>query len=242
LDEEAAQAMEAQQAKIEKRTQVEETGQKKRGRKLRTAEDVVNKEAKANVTDPDSRIMKTRSGYVQGYNAQAIATEEQIIIAADVTQEENDVNQVHPMIDKAQATLKDACITENIEAAALDAGYFSETNITAATSDDPELYIATKKDWKQRKELSSSEVLSEPIPEGLNVKEQMEYKLRTKKGKKIYAKRKTIIEPIFGQIKDGRRIRTFFMRGIEAAKAEWNLICATHNLLKLFRKNAIQIA
>lgn len=242
LDEEAAQAKDAQQAKIEKRTQEEEAGQKKRGRKLRPAEDVVDKESKANVTDPDSRIMKTRSGFVQGYNAQAIATEEQIIIAADVTQEENDVNQVRPMINKAQATLKDASISEKIKAAALDAGYFSEANITAMTPEDPELYIATKKDWKQRKELSASEVLSDPIPEGLNAKERMEYKLKTETGKKIYAKRKTIIEPIFGQVKDGRRIRTFLMRGIDAAKGEWNLICATHNLLKLFRRNAIQMA
>lgn len=243
LDEQAAQAKEAQQAKIEKRTQEEqESGQKKRGRKLRPANDVVNEEAKANVTDPESRIMKTRNGYVQGYNAQAIATEEQIIIAADVTQEENDVNQLHPMLDKTQTTLASVNITESIKAATFDAGYFSEANISEVTPDDPELYIATKKDWKQRKELSSPEVFSGPIPEGLNAKQRMEYKLKTEEGKKIYAKRKTIIEPIFGQIKDARRIRTFLMRGIHAAKGEWNLICATHNLLKLFRRNALQMA
>jgi transposase len=243
LDEQAAQAKDAQQAKIEKRTQEEEqSGQKKRGRKLRPAKDVVNEEAKAHITDPQSRIMKTRSGYVQGYNAQAIATEEQIIIGADVTQEENDVNQVHPMLDKAQATLESANVTEPIKAAALDAGYFSEANVSGVTPGDPELYIATKKDWKQRKESSSPEVFSEPIPEGLNAKQRMEYKLKTEVGKKIYAKRKTIIEPIFGQIKDGRRIRTFLMRGIDAVKGEWNLICATHNLLKIFRRNALQMA
>jgi transposase len=147
LDEQAAQAKNAQQAKIEKRTQEEqENGQKKRGRKLRSAKDVVNEEAKANVTDPESRIMKTRSGYVQGYNAQAIATEEQIIIAADVTQEENDVNQTHPMLDKAQATLEKANITEQIKAATMDAGYCSDANISNITPDYPELYIATKKD------------------------------------------------------------------------------------------------
>ena len=250
LDEQAAQAKEEQQAKIEKRTQEEQqSGQKKRGRKLRAAKDVVNEEAKANVTDPDSRIMKTRSGYVQGYNAQAIATEEQIIIAADVTQEENDINQVHPMIDKAQTTLENANVTEPIKAAVLDAGYCSEANILGVTPDDPELYIATKKDcpegllWrKQRKASSSLEVFSEPIPDGLNAKQRMEYKLKTEAGKKIYAKRKTIIEPSFGQIKDARRIRTFFMRGIHATRGEWNLICATHNLLKLFRRNALQMA
>jgi len=243
LDEQAAQAKEAQQAKIEKRMQEEQqSGQKKRGRKLRPAKDVVNEEAKANVTDPESRIMKTRSGYVQGYNAQAIATEEQIIIAADVTQEENDINQAHPMLDKAQATLKNANVTETIKAATMDAGYCSDANISKMIPNYPELYIATKKDWKQRKECNSLEVFSEPIPDGLNAKQRMEYKLKTEAGKKIYAKRKTIIEPIFGQIKDCRRIRTFLMRGIDEAKGEWNLICATHNLLKIFRRNALQMA
>jgi transposase len=243
LDAQAAQARDAQQEKIEKRAQEEaQSGQKKRGRKLRPAKDVVNEEAKANVTDPQSRIMKTRSGYVQGYNAQAIATQEQIIIAVDVTQEENDMNQVHPMLDKAQQTLERAEIMEPMTAATMDAGYFSEANMAAATPQDPELYIATKKDWKQRKEAFSPEVFSEPIPEGLNAKDRMEYKLKTEAGKKIYVKRKTIIEPIFGQIKDCRRIRTFLMRGIDAARGEWNLICATHNLLKLFRRNALQMA
>jgi len=95
---------------------------------------------------------------------------------------------------------------------------------------------------KQRKECNLLEVFSEPIPDGLNAKQRMEYKLKAEAGKKIYAKRKTIIEPIFGQIKDCRRIRTFLMRGIDEAKGEWNLICATHNLLKIFRRNALQMA
>jgi hypothetical protein len=243
LEREAAEAMAAQQSKIDKRAEEEEaTGQKKRGRKPNPAEDAVNEEAKANVTDPESRIMKTRNGFVQGYNAQAMATEDQVIIAADVTQEENDMHQAHPMIDQAQKTLAEAGVEEKIEAAAMDAGYFSEATVTSATKDDPELFIATKKDWKQRKELNVTDVLTGSMPEGLSVKEQMEYKLKTERGREIYGKRKTIIEPIFGQMKDGRRIRTFLMRGIEAAQAEWQLICATHNLLKLFRRKSLQFA
>jgi hypothetical protein len=120
--------------------------------------DVVNEEAKANVTDPESRIMKTRSGYVQGYNAQAIATEEQIIIAADVRQEENDVQQTHPMLDNVENTLKEARVEETIEAVVMDAGYFSESKINKKTEDKPELFIATKKEWRQRKELSQQDV------------------------------------------------------------------------------------
>ena len=105
LTQEAATATAQQQAKIETR-QAEEaaTGQKKRGRKPKAPEAAADRDAKANVTDPDSRIMKTQAGYVQGYNAQAVVTEDQIIVAAEVTQEENDIKQLHPMLERAQQT------------------------------------------------------------------------------------------------------------------------------------------
>ena len=202
------------------------------------------------MTDPDSRIMKTRSGYVQGFNAQAVVTEDQIVISAEVTQEENDIHQLGSMLDSSEKTLAAAEVTDKITAAAADAGYFSDANIEANGKKGIELYIATKKDWKQRKELKNETVLPDAIPEGLNNKEAMEYKLRTAKGKEIYAKRKIMIEPIFGQIKDGRKIRRFMMRGIESVRAEcygelvepWKLICATHNLLKLFRSGKLKFA
>src|SRR3990172_855363 len=96
-----------QEEKIKTRQAEEaETGKKKRGRKPKAPKAEPEKETKANTTDPDSRIMKTRSGYVKGYNAQAAVTEEQIIIAAELTQEANDVKQLHPMIEKAQESLK----------------------------------------------------------------------------------------------------------------------------------------
>jgi len=243
LDREAAEAKEAQQQKIDERAQKEEaSGEKPRGRKPVSAEEAVNKEAKANVTDPESRIMKTRSGYVQGFNAQAVATEEQIIVSAEVTQQENDIQQLGPMIDSAKQTLAEAGITDKIEAMACDAGYFSDANIEAHGKNGTELYIATKKDWKQRKELKEETVSSDVVPAGLSNKEAMELKLKTANGKEIYAKRKVMIEPIFGQIKDGRKIRSFMMRGIEAVSAEWKLICATHNLLKLFRSGKLKFA
>jgi transposase len=243
LDREAAEAKEAQQQKIDERAQKEEaSGEKPRGRKPVSAEEAVNKEAKANVTDPDSRIMKTRSGYVQGFNAQAIATEDQIIISAEVTQQENDIQQLGPMLECAEKTLAAADVTGKIEAAACDAGYCSDANIEMHGNKGTELFIATKKDWKHRKELKNETVLPDEIPEGLSKKEAMEYKLKTAKGKEIYAKRKIIIEPIFGQIKDGRKIRRFMLRGIELVSAEWKLICATHNLLKLFRSGKLKFA
>jgi transposase len=199
-------------------------------------------EKEANVTDPESRIMKTRNGYVQGYNAQAVATEEQIIISAEVTQQENDIQQLTPMLESTSKSLVEAGIADKVEAMACDAGYCSDANIETNGNKETELYIATKKDWKQNKELRKEEVLPDQIPEGLGYKDAMEYKLMTAKGKEIYGKRKIIIEPIFGQIKDCRKIRSFMMRGIKLASAEWKLICATHNLLKLFRSGKLQFA
>jgi transposase len=236
LDREAREARDTQQRKIDNRAAEEESGNKKRGRKPLPADAVVDKEAKANVTDPDSRIMKTRSGFVQGYNAQAVATKDQIILAAEVTQEENDMNQLLPMIDEAQEMLDKIEEEKSIKTISADAGYFSETNVTTAPDDGPDLFIATKKDWKQRKEQATEESPKGRIPGELTVKERMERKLLTEAGKAIYAKRKVIIEPIFGQIKDAQGIRTFLMRGIAAVKGEWKLICASHNLRKLFAK------
>lgn len=243
LDREEKEAKETQQNKIDERTKKEEeTGHKSRGRKLGSAEKAVDKEVKANVTDPESRIMKTRNGYVQGYNAQAVATEEQIIISAEVTQQENDIQQLTPMLESTSKSLVEAGIADKVEAMACDAGYCSDANIETNGNKETELYIATKKDWKQNKELRKEEVLPDQIPEGLGYKDAMEYKLMTAKGKEIYGKRKIIIEPIFGQIKDCRKIRSFMMRGIKLASAEWKLICATHNLLKLFRSGKLQFA
>jgi len=242
LDREAQEAREAQQRKIDKREEYENAGRTTRGRKPLPAEAAVDKEAKANVTDPDSRIMKTRSGFVQGYNAQAVATENQIVIAADVTQEENDVNQLLPMLDNAQAMLDKVGVKTPMDTVTADAGYFSEMNIAGVPAEGFELFIATKKDWKQRKEQASAESPRGRIPGGLNVKQIMERKLLTKTGKAIYAKRKIIIEPVFGQIKDARGIRTFLMRGIAAVRAEWKLICATHNLRKLFASGKYMFA
>ncbi|MEK7760989.1 MAG: transposase, partial [Nitrospirota bacterium] len=133
MTQEAATATAQQQAKLEMR-QAEETatGQKKRGRKPKAPEAAADNAAKANMTDPDSRIMKTQAGYVQGYNAQAVVTEDQIIVAAEVTQEANDIKQLHPMLERAQANLKAIAHPRAIMTALADAGYCSEANLTAA--------------------------------------------------------------------------------------------------------------
>ena len=238
LEQQAAEAAAKQQSKIEERqAQEAETGNKKRGRKPQEPNPTPSSEVKANVTDPDSRIMKTRSGYVQGYNGQAVVTEDQIIIAAEVTNQENDVNQLHPMIKTAQENLKTVSPgkTPKIEIALSDAGYASDKNFAAIKPKGPEHLIATKKDWKQRKEAATSPPPRGPIPKGLTLRQRMERKLLTKRGRELYKKRGQIVESVFGQIKDGRGIRNFMRRGLEACAQEWKLICATHNLLKLWR-------
>lgn len=237
LERESAEKAQAAQEHIAQR-QAEEvaTGKKKRGRKPKMVETVPAAEAKANITDPDSRIMKTRQGYVQGYNAQAIVSQDQIIVAVGVTQEANDVQQLKPMLETLERTLEAAGIEEQPKAALADAGYWSEANVKACSRpEEPELLIATAKDWKQRKALRERGCPRGRIPKKLSVRERMERKLLTKRGRALYKMRGILVEPVLGQVKEGQGFRRFMRRGVRAAQSEWSLIGTTHNLLKLWR-------
>ncbi len=239
LEREARERAASQQKKIDERAAREEaTGKKLRGRKPCAPDPTPSEEAKANVTEPESRIMKTRKGYLQGYNAQAAVTEEQIIVAAEVTQEANDVDQLHPMLEKTAENLEAAGVEEKPGVALADAGYFSESNVEKkdeAGSDGPELLIATRKDRKQRKAARERPPPRGRIPKGISVRERMERKLMTQRGRATYKKRSRTVEPVFGQIKDARRCDRFLLRGQDGASGEWKLLCGTHNLLKLWR-------
>lgn len=233
-----------QAEKIEKR-QAEEAsaGHRKRGRKPKETDEILKKaeKAKANVTEPDSRIMKTRKGYIQGYNAQAIVDKGQIILAADVTQEPNDVHQLHPMTDKAKQELQAAGVHEEIKSELADAGYWSENNVVKSSPTDPEFLIAPTKDWKQRKAMREQGAPRGRIPKDLSPRDRMERKLLTKRGRILYKLRGQTVEPVFGQIKS-RGYDMFMRRGLHAVRSEWKLICATHNLLKLFRSRVSMVA
>lgn len=236
LEREAAAEAAKQAEKIEKRAEEEEKhGRKKRGRKPKEPHDTPQAGAKANITDPESRIMKTRTGYVQGYNAQVLVTKDQLIVAADVTQQANDVQQLHPMLQQAREELSAAGVEEGIGLALADAGYWSEANVQKTDPEGPELLIATTKDWKQRKALREKGPPRGRIPKNLSLLERMERKLRTKCGWGLYSQRGWIVEPVFGHAKDVRRCDRFMRRGHSAARSEWCLITATHNLLKLWR-------
>lgn len=236
LEREKAQACQVQRDKIERRQANEEaTGKKSRGRKPKSPADAGNQDAKANVTDPDSRIMKTRKGYVQGLNAQAVVTEEQVIVAEDVTQQENDQQQLHPMLEQTESNRQAMGIQEETGIAWADAGYCSNDNFAKTPAGDVELLVATRKDYKQRQAIPEQPSPKEPILDGLSPTELMAQKLLTERGRELYKLRGQTVEPVFGQIKAVRGFDRFIRRGFEACRGEWSLICATHNLLKLWR-------
>ena len=188
-----------------------------------------------NFTDPESRIMKaSNKGWDQCGNAQAVTNEHQIILAADVTDQANDVRQVVPMVDQARANLEAAGVKDAIKAALGDAGYYSETNATDLKSRGIEPYLATER-LKHNEKVAAAP--RGRIPEGLSAKQRMARKLRTKTGREMYAKRKGMIEPIFGQLKQVLGFRQFSMRGLASMRGEWRLMATVHNLLKLWRRD-----
>ena len=180
--------------------------------------------------------MKSSRGWVQGYNAQAMVTRDQIIVAPDVTSQANDVQQLQPMLDKANTVVRTVLgETACLGTALMDAGYWSEANAALETA-DCELMIATRKDWKQRKAMREAPVPRGRIPNSLSSGERMERKLLTQRGRKLYRLRGQTVEPVFGQTKQTQGAERFMVRGEQAAKGEWNLHCSVHNLKKLHRE------
>ncbi|HET9292909.1 MAG TPA: IS1182 family transposase [Gemmatimonadales bacterium] len=184
--------------------------------------------AQRNFTDPESRIMKDGASkeFVQAYNAQiAVDGHAQVIVACDVTQAAGDVEQFVPML--TQVTRHTGQSPTIVLA---DAGYFSEANLTAPELATIDCYVPPdrQKHGGERTRSRSRHPLSE----------QMRAKLQTAAGRAIYARRKTLPEPVFGQIKQARSFRRFWLRGVRKVRGEWALICLTHNLLKLFRARA----
>ena len=184
--------------------------------------------AQYNFTDPESRIMKGREGFVQAYNAQiAVEPVLQLIVGQAVTQQANDKKQLLPMIDKVKQQSG-----QKVKEALADSGYCSEENLRAAKKKKVDLYVAT---GKQKHHRASPPCPRGRIPQSATLVERMKRKLMTKAGRVIYALRKTIVEPVFGQIKQGQGFRQFLLRGYEKVQGEWALVCTTHNLLKLYR-------
>lgn len=182
--------------------------------------------AQRNFSDPESKIQKTPDGFIQGYNAQAaVDGHAQVIVAQTVTPMAADVAHLGPLVTAITQGLRrrPRCVLA-------DAGYCAEDTLKALADKEIDAYIATGRlkhtDWQVPAPRGRP-------PAGLTRRERMARKLRTLKGRAVYACRKAIVEPVFGQIKHARRFRQFLRRGQRAVQHEWALICTVHNLLKL---------
>ena len=237
LEEEAREAAQKKQAEVEARLREREKQEEERGRKMggRPPQAPDPEEAKPepkaqrNFTDPDSRIMKdgATKEFVQAYNAQAaVDGQAQVIVAAALTQEANDKRQLVPMLAEVEVMTG-----SKPEQATADAGYFSEQSVTDARLEGIDLLVAPDR----QKHGGEEPAATAPPPPTAGVAERMRQKLLTVEGRAAYKMRKAVVEPVFGQIKEARGFRKFLLRGLDKVQAEWKLICATHNLLKLFQ-------
>lgn len=224
----AATAAAAQAKRAERERRTRETGRKPKGRPPKGPNPTDARpapKAQRNFTDPESRIMKdgATKSFVQAYNAQAaVDGTAQVIVAAAVTQEANDKQQLVPLLTQVDEN----CGTPPV-AASGDAGYFSEAAVTDVALAGIDLYVPPDRQ-------KHGEAPASPGDAG-TVRSTMRAKLQTAAGQAVYALRKAIVEPVFGQIKGARGFRRFSFRGFGKVQAEWQVICLTHNLLKLFR-------
>ena len=224
---------EAEQKLAEREEEEQRTGKKKGGRKPEPCDPEQAKPddtAQRNFVDPESRMMPdgaNKGSFVQGYNAQiAVDSASQVIVAAEITQETNDKKQLIPMIAQIATNLD-----QKPEKVSADTGYFSEANVTDESVQGVDLYVATGRD----KHSGVEETRSDPPRADASPKETMRSKLRSEAGRAVYKRRKAIVEPVFGQIKEQRGFRRFSLRGKQNVSREWKLVCAVSNLLKLFR-------
>jgi transposase len=209
----------AQRAQKEK-----DSGRKISGPKPKALDGVPEDKAQSNFTDPESRIMKTKDGYEQAYNAQAgVDAEHQVIVSHDVTATQNDGGELESMVDRIEAYTGQ--FPEQLSA---DTGYCSEGNLAALDERKIDAYIATGR----QKHGTPSATAHEEKKQGPRACAMRE-KLRAGGWDSPYRLRKHTVEPVFGQIKEARGWRRFLMRGLANVKAEWALLCAAHNLLKL---------
>ena len=184
--------------------------------------------AQYNFTDPESRILKGADGFVQGYNTQiAVEPAFQLIVGQQVTQAANDKQQLVPLLEKIQEQSG-----QKPQGVLTDSGYCSEENLKYLNKRKIEGFVAT---GKQKHNERRAPCKPGPLPKGASRVQQMERKLATQVGAAVYATRKFIVEPVFGQIKQARGFRQFLLRGLEKVRGEWALICMTHNILKFHK-------
>ncbi len=191
--------------------------------------------AQRNFTDPESRILKTRDGFLQGYNAQvAVDDAHQVIVACDLTATTTDVQHLPGLIDQIRHHLR-----RRPREVSADAGYCSDANLAYLEGQGIEAFIATA---RQQHEAVWPRAPRGRLPAGLSRRARMARKLLTVRGRARYARRKITAEPVFGQIKSARGFGQCLLRGLAKVRAEWQLVCTVHNLVKLWRSGAWQLA
>jgi transposase len=220
-------------------------GKKRRGREPKAVEETPLDKAQMSFTDAELHIMQTNNkGWDYCGNAQASVEETcQVILACDITEAPNDKQQAEPMAQATLANLAQAGIERPTDESGkpqaipstLDNGYYSETATEALEALGFDPYIAV---GRQKHHELATEVSAEPA----TAKERMAAKVRTPEGKVLYSRRKVIVEPVFGQIKEARGFRRFLLRGLKKIRGEWSLVCLTHNLLKIWRYGWVQNA
>jgi transposase len=243
LEAEAKAAAEAKlKAEAEAAEKREAEGRRKGGRQAAPPSSVPDAKAQKNFTDPHSRIMKSKDGFVQAYNAQAaVDAEVQIIVAQDVTQSAVDCGQLVPMTDAIEANLgrKPAQLSA-------DAGYCSEANLAGLEARNIDGYVATGRARDAVAGTAKGEAPAAPSStqpaRTLTRVEAMREKIKAGGHASPYRLRKQLPEPVFGQIKQARGFRQFLLRGIEKVRAEWAIICTAHNLLKLAHRRSLSAA
>ena len=212
----------------------EAAGKKRRGRPPKQPPSRPSPEGRrANVVDPDSRLLRRPGGFVQGYSGQLLASADGIALAFDVDNKQNDQHQLHPMLDQAQANLTAAGLDPSaIDVLLADAGYYSDDNITDANDDDPELLIATVASSK----IAAGKVDPDDVNHRSEVARQMTERLTSDEGRELYARRACTIEPQFGDDKHNKGLIRFSRRGQAACQAEWALHHIAKNLQKWARR------
>jgi hypothetical protein len=237
-----AEAEAERQRRAEAEAERQQTGQKRRGKEPGPIVETPDDKAQTNFTDAELKIMKVNNkGWDYCGNAQiSVDGEQQIILACDVVAASNDKEQGVPMGQATMQNLEQAEISLPKDdqgqpkkiPATLDTGYFSAKAVQGLEEAGFDPYMATGRQKHHTPEASES---GQSLPAEPTAKEKMAAKVRTPEGRKLYAQRKGIVEPVFGQIKGARGFRRFLLRGLAKIRGEWRLVCLTHNLLKIWR-------
>lgn len=223
----------AYERRLAERSRLEaERGRPLRGRKPKPPPEAPAHSARVNTTDPDSSLQRTRDGFVQGYNAQAVVAEGQLIVAAELSSDSPDGRLLEPMVEAARAELAAVGLEEAPAVVVADAGYWNVPQIERVLAAGSDILVSPA---------SAAAIDAPPEPRKPRAKRmegrclEMHGKLSTPAGRELYARRKQLVEPVFAQTKVIRRADRFQRRGLAACRSEWRLIAATHNLLKLWR-------